>query len=200
MPQELERYELFKAELMAAHQWQLFAGICLLEKGLAVYVPELRICPEGGNIDDYSDSGDLFAYAVVPAVDQDPKLFVYSGYRIECKSLNLKFTDPATFPFEDIIVDRVNTWRRKAEKKLPDWIFFISRETGAIVTLNIKLSRRLWKREVVHFKRRSEGLANGYDRECYKVTRKALLSFDETVQFLTGERDLVFLGTPAELS
>lgn len=98
---------------------------------------------------------------------------------IESKSRNLVFTDdPASFPFDTIIVDRASVWDKKNPE--PRAIVFTSQWTGAMLVLPVRPTREKWYKEVKH-----DSVRN-IDAENYMVPKGALCSFGALVKWMRG--------------
>lgn len=70
--------------------------------GRSVYIPAIRICPEGENPADYLDDGDLF-------INDGKK----GRMKIEVKhKKKLNFTSRIDYPFKDVFVSNVDTVER----------------------------------------------------------------------------------------
>ena len=165
---KLEDDTIFLKELQVGHQWQLWAGFQFLKRGFIVQVPPLLIRPSREDIDAYSDHGDIF-------------LWRCSGDRLrfECKSRSLSFTGRRDYPFPTAFVDRVETWKRKANSK-PAAILLVSQETGAILAIDA------WTESDWVIEEKDDSV-RGYRRSYYLVPRSILLEWDELISHINGQ-------------
>ena len=160
----LETDEIFLRELKKGHNWQLWVGYLLLKEGFAVRVSSLATRPDHDSIDLYGDDGDV-------KVTFPGKTVV-----LEVKSRNLYFTSIDDYPYQTAFVDRVNTWRRKADNK-PVAICLVSQPTGAIVVVPTS-SESSWLVETVRDRVRE------YDRDYYLVNKICLARWESLLTWL----------------
>ena len=165
---ELEPDSLFIEELKKGHGWQLWVGQLLLKEGFIVEVPTLKVRPDQAEIDAYTDSGDIIVYV--------------NGRknRFECKSRKLAFNSIEDYPHPSAIVDRVNTWKRKQDRK-PHAVILVSQITGKCIVVPVSTEEN-WTIEVKH-----DGVRD-CDREYFLVEKNDLKSWDDLVSWLRGKK------------
>lgn len=161
---ELESDSVFIQELRKGHSWQLWVAVLFLKEGFIVEVPKLEIRPGRAKINDYTDNGDISIHV--------------NGRRnrFECKSRNLDFNSSEDYPYETALVDRVNTWKRKADKK-PLAVILVSQITGNCVVVPVSTEQK-WKIET----KRDD--IRGYEREYFLVEKNDLKNWDDFISWL----------------
>ena len=122
--------KLFFAEARKGHKWEQHIAAQLAAAGLDVTVGALTFRESIEKAHEYLDQQDV--YVTSPG-----------GLRllVECKSRDLSFTTPGTFPYEDIMVDTLSSWEAKSTK--PDFYLCASQRTGSIIVLPGS-TRDLW--------------------------------------------------------
>ncbi len=84
--------ELFKSELANGYFWQQRVAGYFERRGLHVIRQVLRVRPDIADADAYTDDADMYV----------------EGKRIEVKSRRLHFTCRGDYPYDTVMVERVN--------------------------------------------------------------------------------------------
>ncbi len=125
-----ENDKLFFDEARKGQRWQEYVGQRLAEAGFKTQVHGLELRDNIEQAGEYKDQEDIWVWT-----PSGTKLV------IECKSRDLSFTSPETFPFDAPMVDTESSWEKKGRK--PDLYVCVSQRTGAIIALS-KADRSHW--------------------------------------------------------
>ena len=163
---DLESDDIFFDELKKGYSHQKYVNDYFIDLGFKTQIDELKIRNNRNEINDFSDNGDLF-------------IFTKKGkLRIEVKSRNLSFTGIQDFPYDTILVDRVNTWLRKVcDKKKPHAIIIISQITKKMFVIPIS-SEKKW------FFEEKRDTVRDYDRNYILCNKEDLKSIEEFIVWL----------------
>ena len=153
----------FVNQLKKGYGYQIKVKEILEQKGLTVSIDELRIRPEGGKREDYSDKGDLFLNKGNDVIS------------IEVKSSSREYTTMEDYPYNDVIVDMVENWDNK--KHLPSAIINISQKTLCIFVIPVT-SKKYW------FKKTIRDSIKGYTKDFYFINKKHIKSLDEFINWV----------------
>lgn len=160
---------LFLDELQGGRRWELYVATKLLDAGLWVQVPELKIRDHIRDAGQYRDQADVL-------IGPPP------GVKLEIKSRNgLRFTGPDDVPSSRMpfFVTTRQSWEDATSK--PSAVVVVSRETGGIVVIP-RSSARTW--EVLERRDKVRGIREHF----LAAPRSALRSFPELVEALVADR------------
>lgn len=153
----------FVNQLKTGYNYQLKVKEILEQKGLQVFIDDLRIRPKGGKRIDYTDKGDLFVYKGNDKIS------------LEVKSSSRYYTSMQDYPYDDVIVDMVENWDNKRHKSSA--IINISQKTLFTFVIPIT-SEKYW------FKKTIKDNIKGYTKEFYFVKKEYTKTLQELIEWI----------------
>ena len=153
----------FVNQLKKGYDYQLKVKEILEQKGLTVFIDELRIRPKGGKRKDYTDRGDLFLKKGNDVIS------------LEVKSSSREYTSMNDYPYNDVIVDMVDNWNNK--KHFPSAIINISQKTLCTFVIPVT-SEKHW------FKKTIKDSIKGYTKDFYFIDKKRIKSLEELIKWV----------------
>jgi len=168
-----DRHTWEQENIADGHRWNTYLGELFEKEGFSVRVPPLRQAPKAKDANHYSDHGDVFVGAI----------------RIECKAIAAEFTCVEDFPYDPMIVDRVQTVSRKEKASaLPVYICNISRRTRQVIGFSVEETRHIWSVHGVLDRTRSQfGVGK---RDHYYMPKASALDWPDLVERLKTEGGL----------
>jgi hypothetical protein len=158
--------ELFVSELTIGTKWAFYVADFLNAQGISCHATEMELAETEADIPEFSKN------------EKDIILHDIEG-SIEVKSRRLVFNDWLSYAWDEMFVDTVSGWHKKAEKPLA--IIVVSQITGKMLVIPSETEPNWFK-------------FSGYDKirgihdTWYMAKKKDILDIDEYLEILKAQK------------